>query len=191
MWPVALSREAPGERGSMNDALHDIENPVVTPMELTPPAGGDWIGVSTNPLPVDAAWRWASLPGCGGIVTFCGTVRDHSEGRPGVTLLEYEAYVEQVAPRLTRVVDEAPKHWGMIGRLVLLHRIGRLEVAEVSVVVVASTPHRARPSLLHSSASTLSSTPFPSGSARHGAAALTRTLAPLRSTANHDQTPVR
>ncbi len=127
----------------MKDALQGIENPVVTPTGLSPPDGDDWIGVSTTPLPVEAAWHWAILPGCGGIVTFCGTVRDHSEGRIGVTSLEYEAYGEQVAPRLTRVADEARKHCAEIGRLVLLHRIGTLEVGEVSVVVVASTPHRA------------------------------------------------
>ena len=76
-------------------------------------------------------------------MTFCGTVRDHSKGRAGVTWLEYEAYVEQVAPRLTRVATAARERWEKIGRLALLHRVGRLEVGEVSVVVVASTPHRA------------------------------------------------
>ena len=54
-------------------------------------------------LPVDDAWRWVGVPDCGGIVTFCGTVRDHSDGRPGVTSLEYEAYEEHVVPRLTDV----------------------------------------------------------------------------------------
>ena len=124
-------------------AKENIENGTGALTELTPPESGDWVGVGTGPLPVEAAWRWAVLPGCGGIVTFCGTVRDHSEGRPGVTCLEYEAYVEQVAPRLARVAAAARERWAEIGRLVLLHRVGRLEVGEVSVVVVASTPHRA------------------------------------------------
>jgi molybdopterin synthase catalytic subunit len=128
---------------AVTDAQDNIEDGPAPLAELTPPKSGDWVGVSTGPLPVEAAWRWAILPGCGGIVTFCGTVRDHSEDRPGVTWLEYEAYVEQVAPRLTRVAAAARDRWAEIGRLVLLHRVGRLEVGEVSVVVVASTPHRA------------------------------------------------
>jgi molybdopterin synthase catalytic subunit len=128
---------------AVTDAQENIENIRATLTELTPPKSGDWVGVGTGSLPVEAAWRWAILPGCGGIVTFCGTVRDHSEDRPGVTWLEYEAYVEQVAPRLTRVAASARERWGEIGRLVLLHRVGRLEVGDVSVVVVASTPHRA------------------------------------------------
>ena len=127
----------------MTYAQQKIENDPSIPAEFTPPKSGDWVGVGTGSLPVEAAWRWAILPGCGGTVTFCGTVRDHSEGRPGVTWLEYEAYVEQVASRLTQVADAARSRWGEIGRLVLLHRVGRLEVGEVSVVVVASTPHRA------------------------------------------------
>ena len=127
----------------MNDPLEDMDGGVVSLSGLTPPAGDDWIGVGTAPLPVDAVWRWAILPRCGGIVTFLGTVRDHSEGRPGVTSLEYEAYVEQVAPRLIEVAGAARARCGEIGRLALLHRVGRLEVEEASVVVAASTPHRA------------------------------------------------
>ena len=143
MWSTALSREAPEKGVAVTDAEENIEDGPVILTELTPPESGDWVGVGTGPVPVEAAWRWAILPGCGGIVTFCGTVRDHSEGRPGVTWLEYEAYVEQVAPRLAQVAAAARERWGEIGRLVLLHRVGRLEVGEVSVVVVASTPHRA------------------------------------------------
>ena len=83
---------------------------------------------------------------CGGIVTFCGTVRDHSDGRAAVTSLEYEAYEEQVVPRLSAVASAARARWPQIGRLALLHRVGRLEVGEVAVVVAASTPHL---SLIH------------------------------------------
>jgi len=114
----------------------------MTMSELQPPEGPDWIGVSDGGLPVDRALQWSILPGCGGIVTFCGTVRDHSDGRPGVTSLEYEAYLEHVVPRLTSVAEQARTRWPEIGRLVLLHRVGRLEVGDISVVVVTSTPHR-------------------------------------------------
>ena len=110
--------------------------------DLVPPDGNDWIAVSELPLPVDQAWSWTVVPFCGAVVTFCGTVRDHSAGRPEVTGLEYEAYVEQVVPRLDEVAGSARSRWPDIGRLVLLHRVGHLVVGDVSVVVVASTPHR-------------------------------------------------
>lgn len=80
-------------------------------------AGGsaaDWIAVSAPELPISDAMAWATMAGCGGVVTFCGTVRDHSDGRPGVTGLEYEAYLEQVVPRLEGVAQAARSNWPTI-----------------------------------------------------------------------------
>ncbi len=86
---------------------------------------------------------WAIRPNCGAVVLFCGTVRDHAEGRPNVTGLTYEAYEEEVAPRLRALSAEARRRWPQLTRLALLHRVGTLAVGEVSVAVVASAPHRA------------------------------------------------
>ena len=111
---------------------------------MRPPAHeDDWIGVSHDVLPVGAAQTWAVQPGCGAVVSFVGTVRDHAEGRHDVTAVEYEAYVEQVEPRLADLVVHARRRWPELGRLVLLHRVGRLAVTEASVLVVVSAPHRA------------------------------------------------
>lgn len=107
-----------------------------------PPSGADWVRLSTEALALDRAMNWAVLPRCGGVVAFCGTVRDHSEGRPEVETLEYEAYHEQVEPRLERVAAGARDRWPELGRIALWHRIGRLDVGDTSVVVVVSAPHR-------------------------------------------------
>ena len=109
---------------------------------LAPADARDWLALDPDPLPVDDALRWAALPGCGAIVTFAGTVRDHAEGRSGVVGLEYEAYAEQVVPRLQAIADDARRRWPELGRIALLHRVGPLAVTEVSVVVVVSAPHR-------------------------------------------------
>ena len=69
-------------------------------------------------------------PDCGGLVIFSGTARDHAEGRPGVHQLEYEAYEDQVVPRLRDVAGEARGRWPMVGRIALLHRVGVLEIGE-------------------------------------------------------------
>lgn len=112
-------------------------------MALAPPSDGDaWLGLTSEPLPIDAALNWAGQPDCGAVVLFSGTVRDHAAGRSGVTELEYEAYEEEVIARLTAIAMEARAHWPVLGRLVLLHRTGRLVVGESSVIVVASAPHR-------------------------------------------------
>ena len=107
-----------------------------------PPDGNDWLGLSSRPLPVERASAWADRPDCGGIVTFVGSARDHSEGRPGVDRLEYEAYEGEVVPRLGRIAEEARVRWPALARIVMLHRVGVLEVGDAAVVVVASAPHR-------------------------------------------------
>lgn len=110
---------------------------------MRPPTDGDdWIGLSDEPLPLQEALAWTVRPHCGAQVLFSGTVRDHAEGRVGVSELEYEAYTEQVLPRLARIAGEARSRWPTLGRLVLLHRVGVLSLGSCSVVVVASAPHR-------------------------------------------------
>jgi molybdopterin synthase catalytic subunit len=107
-----------------------------------PRHGDDWIGLSSEPLPVDAALAWTVRPDCGAQVLFSGIVRDHAEGRTGVSHLEYEAYIDQVEPRLQHIADEVRYRWPVLGRIVLLHRIGVLSLTECSVVVAVSSPHR-------------------------------------------------
>jgi molybdopterin synthase catalytic subunit len=111
---------------------------------LDPPFGrDDWVGVTADPLPTSAVTAFVDRPDCGASVVFTGVVRDHSEGRPGVRSLEYEAYEEEVTPRLAAIAREARTRWPAVARLVLLHRTGLLAVGEASVVVAASSPHRA------------------------------------------------
>jgi len=75
-------------------------------------------------------------------VVFSGTARDHAPGRDGVERLEYEAYEEQVRPRLAAIDDEIRHRWPDVGRVALLHRVGVVPVGESSVVVAVSSPHR-------------------------------------------------
>jgi molybdopterin synthase catalytic subunit len=112
-------------------------------MAIPVPAAGDrWCALTTDELPVGDVYDWAVLPNCGAVVLFSGTVRDHAEGRSGVSLLEYEAYESQVVPKLEAIEAEARRRWPNLGRFALIHRVGPLKLEESSVLVVASTPHR-------------------------------------------------
>ena len=112
-------------------------------MGLDPPqCRDDWVGITADTLPTDAAAAFVARSDCGASVVFTGLVRDHSDGRPAVESLEYEAYEEEVTPRLAAIATEARSRWTTLGRLVLLHRTGLLTVGEASVVVAASAPHR-------------------------------------------------
>jgi len=108
-----------------------------------PPTGDDWIGLAPAPLPTEAAHAWATTPRSGAVIGFLGVVRDHAEGRDGVTALTYEAYEEQATTRLREIADETRRRWPAVERLALLHRLGELALSEASVLVVVSTPHRA------------------------------------------------
>jgi molybdopterin synthase catalytic subunit len=111
---------------------------------VQPPGTGDtWFAISEQPLPVGAAYDWAIRPDCGAVVLFSGTVRDHADGREGVEFLEYEAYESKALERFATIAAEAGSRWPTIGRVAMLHRVGRLELGESAVVVAVSAPHRA------------------------------------------------
>jgi len=107
-----------------------------------PTDGRDWVVLTGASLPVDELHAWAATPRAGAVVTFVGIVRDHAEGRPGVAHLTYEAYEEQVVPRLAAIAAEIRQQWPVTGRIALLHRTGRLELGTSSVIVAVSAPHR-------------------------------------------------
>lgn len=110
---------------------------------MTPPNDGDnWLGLTDQDLPIGSAYDWAVVPGCGAVVLFSGTVRDHADGRDDVSHLTYEAYAQQVEPVFASITAELRERWPATGRVVLLHRTGRLELTESSVIAVVSAPHR-------------------------------------------------
>jgi molybdopterin synthase catalytic subunit len=115
-----------------------------TPEEaaLAPSTNGDWVALCESPLPIAEATEWATTPGSGAVVTFLGVVRDHAEGRSGVTGLTYEAYEQVAVQRMTEIASETRRCWPQVERVALLHRTGALALSEASVAVVVSAPHR-------------------------------------------------
>src|SRR3954470_1980855 len=81
-------------------------------------------------------------PNCGAVVTFLGTVRDLT-GDQVTVALDYEAYAGMAEKKLAEVEAETRARWP-VGDVALVHRLGRLEVGEVSVAVAVSCPHRAQ-----------------------------------------------
>jgi molybdopterin synthase catalytic subunit len=106
------------------------------------PGAHDWIMLTDAPLPTEAATAWATRPGAGAVVTFLGVVRDHAEGRDGVTGMTYEAYEAPALAAMREIAAEARRRWTQTERIALLHRVGELRLSETSVVVVVSTAHR-------------------------------------------------
>jgi molybdopterin synthase catalytic subunit len=76
----------------------------------------------------------------GAVCTFLGTVREMT-GERRTARLEYEAYPEMALKKMGELEAEARRRWPIID-IALVHRVGRLELGEVSVVVAVSCPHR-------------------------------------------------
>lgn len=102
------------------------------------------IRVSVHPDPIDTAALLGEVarPDSGATVLFLGTVRDHSEGKEGVTHLDYEVYPEQVEAKIGEIVEEAARRWPILAAVVE-HRRGRVDLGEASVAVAVATAHRA------------------------------------------------
>ncbi|MBI3408683.1 MAG: molybdenum cofactor biosynthesis protein MoaE [Planctomycetes bacterium] len=79
---------------------------------------------------------------CGAVVTFLGTVRDLTDGRTTVAL-DYEAYPGMAEKKMAEIEADTRRQWP-VGDMVLEHRLGRLEVGEISVAAAVSCPHRAQ-----------------------------------------------
>ncbi len=76
----------------------------------------------------------------GAVVLFLGTVREMTQGRQTVAL-DYEAYPQMAAAKLRELEVEARSRWPVI-EAAIVHRLGHLELGDVSVAVAVSCPHR-------------------------------------------------
>jgi molybdopterin synthase catalytic subunit len=78
---------------------------------------------------------------CGGVALFLGTVRDLTDGKVTVAL-DYEAYPAMAEKKMAEIEADTRTRWP-VGEIAMIHRLGRLDVGEVSVAVAVSCPHRA------------------------------------------------
>jgi molybdopterin synthase catalytic subunit len=96
----------------------------------------------TEPIDFHALTERVRRADCGGVVTFLGTVRDLTDGRV-TTALDYEAHGPMAAKKLAEIEADTRARWP-VGEIALVHRLGHLDVGDVSVAVAVSCPHRAQ-----------------------------------------------
>ncbi len=102
---------------------------------------GAWVELTAGPIDPRAVEARVAHAGAGAVCTFHGVTRDHNLGRE-VGHLEYEAYPAMALPALDRIAADIAARWPG-ARAALVHRVGRLEIGEASVVIAVSAPHRA------------------------------------------------
>jgi len=93
--------------------------------------------------PIDAAAvaRDVRTDACGAVVSFAGVVRETSGDERPVTGLSYEAHESMAAEEFERIAAEARERFGPC-EISVVHRIGDLQVGDISVAVAVAAPHR-------------------------------------------------
>ena len=100
----------------------------------------DFLELTTDPIDVGAVARRVVPPECGATVTLDGYAREWTRGRRTLYLV-YEAYVPMALSELQRLARKAHEQFE-IAHVGIVHRTGRLEIGETSVVISMSAPHR-------------------------------------------------
>lgn len=115
----------------------------VTPSLSYPIAANteDNFAIFFAPLSLNEVYNLADDPGNGAVIVMSGMVRNQTGGKP-VTALEYQAY-EPMAIQVFRQIAAQIRHkWSDINRVIIHHRVGRLQVGEISVLIAVGSPHR-------------------------------------------------
>jgi molybdopterin synthase catalytic subunit len=92
------------------------------------------------PIDFDEILRSVKSPEAGAIDIFIGTTRNHSNGKE-VLSLEYEAYEPMALRLMEGIIAEAHRRWSII-RIAIVHRVGKVEIGEASVIIAVSAAHR-------------------------------------------------
>ena len=98
------------------------------------------IVISAEAIDLATIHQYLRSPHAGGETLFTGTARDHHAGKR-VEQLEFEAYGEMALQQLHAIAETMRERW-QVTKVALVHRVGRVAIGEICVVVGVSAPHR-------------------------------------------------
>lgn len=116
-------------------------------MQITPHttnqkiASGDSFKINFAPLSLEEVYHLADDAANGAIVVMSGTVRHQTEGKR-VEYLEYQAYEPMALTIFRQIALNIREKWPDTNRVVIHHRVGKLNIGEISVLVAVGCPHR-------------------------------------------------
>ncbi|HMO79450.1 MAG TPA: molybdenum cofactor biosynthesis protein MoaE [Pyrinomonadaceae bacterium] len=105
----------------------------------------DLYELTTDPIDINTVARWVVPPECGATVTLDGYARRFTREKDGTTretlYLVYEAYEPMALKEMAKLIDQAKVEFE-VSAIGIVHRLGRLEIGETSVVISVAAPHR-------------------------------------------------
>ena len=113
----------------------------LTPASSTSTHSNDSFAITIAPLSIAEAYELADDPANGAVVVMSGTVRNQTEGK-AVEYLEYQAYQPMAIAVFNSIATEIKNKWQDANRIVIHHRVGKLKIGEISVIVAVGCPHR-------------------------------------------------
>src|ERR1700690_1711151 len=98
------------------------------------------IEIVNGPIAIQHVLESVRDSSAGAIDVFIGITRDHADGKKVLTL-EYEAYESMAVRLMTRIAEEAQSRWS-VKKISIVHRIGKVDIGEASIVIAVSSVHR-------------------------------------------------
>jgi molybdopterin synthase catalytic subunit len=98
------------------------------------------IEITQNKIDVQRVINAVQSPDCGTVSVFIGTVRNNSRNKE-VNALEYEVYGEMAEKMIGKIMEEIKSKWE-VSKIAVSHRIGKMDVGEITVAIAVSSPHR-------------------------------------------------
>ena len=109
---------------------------------IPPVSGGEEVlfEITTDPISADKVIAKVSNPMAGAILTFVGTVREFTYGKRTISL-QYEAYPKMAVKKMKKIAEEIEDKWADT-KVAITHRVGNLNIEDISVVIAVAAPHR-------------------------------------------------
>jgi molybdopterin synthase catalytic subunit len=135
---IAISVNA--EYATATHPLHEGDE-----VGLLPPVSGGSpevvVALTRDPIDAEKLVAAAKRGEDGAVVVFDGIVRNESHGRPAL-YLDYEAYEEMAVKQLNELANQARSRFD-VRQVTLVHRLGRLQISETSILIIVASAHRA------------------------------------------------
>jgi molybdopterin synthase catalytic subunit len=113
----------------------------MTSLAVKSPSTIDCLRICLAPILVEDVYQLADDGANGAIVLMSGMVRNQTDGQP-VKYLEYQAYEPMALQIFAQIATEITTQWPIVTHVVIHHRVGKLKVGEISVLLAVGAPHR-------------------------------------------------